>query len=139
MGKKWSWSDLRSLFDQVILLQITFLQYSRSWSWSDLRSLFEQVILIWSQITFRVILQFFEFWVCICFIQKSKKFLDVLFVVGLVFSRSSLTFYYRKTQECELKIGIVHACNLVFDRDLCSKVYCMIIDYVPQRLKPITL
>ena len=60
MGKKWSWSDLRSLFDQVILLQITFLQYSRSWSWSDLRSLFEQVILIWSQITFRVILQFFD-------------------------------------------------------------------------------
>ena len=71
--------------------------------------------------------------------KSQKKFSDVLFVVGLVFSRSSLIFYYRKTQECELKIGIVHVCNLVFDRDLCSKVYCMIIDYVPQRLKPITL
>ena len=53
-------SDLMIEWSEItIWLAITFLWCSRSWSWSDLRSLFEQVILIWSQITFRVILQFF--------------------------------------------------------------------------------
>ena len=55
-------SDLMIEWSEItIWLVITFLWCSRSWSWSDLRSLFEQVILIWSQITFRVILQFFGF------------------------------------------------------------------------------
>ena len=55
-------SDLMIKWSEItIWLVITFLWCSRSWSWSDLRSLFEQVILIWSQITFRVILQFFGF------------------------------------------------------------------------------
>ena len=53
-------SDLMIEWSEItIWLAITFLWCSRSWSWSDLRSLFEQVILIWLQITFRVILQFF--------------------------------------------------------------------------------
>ena len=53
-------SDLMIEWSEItIWLVITFLWCSRSWSWSDLRSLFKQVILIWSQITFRVILQFF--------------------------------------------------------------------------------
>ena len=55
-------SDLMIEWSEItIWLAITFLWCSRSWSWSDLRSLFEQVILIWSQITFRVILQFFAY------------------------------------------------------------------------------
>ena len=55
-------SDLMIEWSEItIWLVITFLWCSRSWSWSDLRSLFKQVILIWSQITFRVILQFFGF------------------------------------------------------------------------------
>ena len=54
-------SDLMIEWSEItIWLVITFLWCSRSWSWSDLRSLFKQVILIWSQITFRVILQFFD-------------------------------------------------------------------------------
>ena len=94
-------------------------------SWRNLRGILE--ILVLSNWHFSHLL----------FYTKSGQILDVLFVVGLVFSRSSLIFYYRKTQECELKIGIVHVCNLVLNRDLCTKVYCMIIDYVLQRLKPI--
>ena len=56
--KKWS--------KITILSPITFWENSRSWSWSDLRSLFEQVILMWSQIAKKVIGQYFDCvtWVC---------------------------------------------------------------------------
>ena len=49
--KKWS--------KITILSPITFWENSRSWSWSDLRSLFEQVILMWSKITKKVIGHYF--------------------------------------------------------------------------------
>ena len=49
--KKWS--------KITILSPITFWENSRSWSWSDLRSLFEQVILMWSKIAKKVIGHYF--------------------------------------------------------------------------------
>ena len=52
--KKWS--------KITILSPITFWENSRSWSWSDLRSLFEQVILMWSKITKKVIGHYFGIW-----------------------------------------------------------------------------
>ena len=50
--KKWS--------KITILSPITFWENSRSWSWSDLRSLFEQVILMWSKIAKKVIGHYFD-------------------------------------------------------------------------------
>ena len=51
--KKWS--------KITILSPITFWENSRSWSWSDLRSLFEQVILMWSKIAKKVIGHYFVY------------------------------------------------------------------------------
>ena len=53
--KKWS--------KITILSPITFWENSRSWSWSDLRSLFEQVILMWSKIAKKVIGHYFAVFV----------------------------------------------------------------------------
>ena len=50
--KKWS--------KIAIVSPITFWENSRSWSWSDLRSLFEQVILMWSKIAKKVIGHYFD-------------------------------------------------------------------------------
>ena len=59
-GRKIQSDRLKKWSKIAILSPITFWENSRSWSWSDLRSLFEQVILMWSQIAKKVIGQYFE-------------------------------------------------------------------------------
>ena len=63
--KKWS--------KITILSPITFWENSRSWSWSDLRSLFEQVILMWSKIAKKVIGHYFGSRIQQSVKVKSKK------------------------------------------------------------------
>ena len=92
--KKWS--------KITILSPITFWENSRSWSWSDLRSLFEQVILMWSKIAKKVIGHYFGFRPHKMYLVRFDSWVFVLFCI--VQKNSNSISHFRKTpktQKCD--------------------------------------